>query len=278
MARIDADLAVWRGGGMKVFCCQHDIAWEDKAATFSMVEDVPGQESFPAGALLILPEMFSTGFSFDLPRIAEGEARLAEQFLADVAKACGVFAMGGVVNLGADGRGRNECVVFSPEGSEVARYAKMQPFTPGGEAAHFTAGDGPVTFAWGECRVAPFICYDLRFPEIFRPVARAGAQLITVIASWPEARIGQWVKLLQARAIENQCYVAGVNRVGTDPRFRYTGRSMIVDYRGDVIADAGTEANLISAELDLAGLTEYRRELPFLADMREDVLRAAGPL
>jgi omega-amidase len=125
-----------------------------------------------------------------------------------------------------------------------------------------------VTFAWGECLVAPFICYDLRFPEIFRPVARAGAQLITVIASWPEARIAQWVKLLQARAIENQCYVAGVNRVGSDPRFRYSGRSMIVDFRGDVIADAGSEANLISAELDLAGLAEYRRELPFLADMR----------
>jgi predicted amidohydrolase len=261
---------------MKVFCCQHDIAWEDKAATFALVESAPGPATFEPGSLVILPEMFSTGFSFDLPRIAEGDLRAAERYLAEAAQACGIFAMGGVVNVGADGRGRNECVVFSPEGREIARYVKMQPFAPGGEAAHFTAGDRPMPFAWGECLVAPFICYDLRFPEIFRPVARAGAQLITVIASWPEARIGQWVKLLQARAIENQCYVAGVNRVGSDPRFRYCGRSMIVDFRGDVVADAGTEANVISAELDLAALEQYRRELPFLADIREDFVERAS--
>lgn len=255
---------------MRAYCCQHDIAWEDQGATFALVEMAPGPATFEPGSLVIFPEMFSTGFSFALPRIAEGELRAAERYLAAAAQACGLFTMGGVVNLGPDGRGRNECVAFSPEGREVARYAKMQPFTPGGEAAHFTAGARPVTFAWGECRVAPFICYDLRFPEIFRPAVRAGAQLITVIASWPEARIGQWVKLLQARAIENQCYVAGVNRVGSDPRFRYSGRSMIVDFRGEVMVDAGTEANVISADLDLAALAEYRRELPFLADIRED--------
>lgn len=255
---------------MKIFCCQHDIVWEDKAATHTRVEAVPGQEVFSCGSLLVLPEMFSTGFSLDVPRIAEGEARESERFLADVARTNGIFVMGGVVNAGSDGRGRNEAVVFSPEGRELARYCKTQPFTLGGEMAAFTPGQGPTLFQWGECLVAPFICYDLRFPEIFRPAARAGAQLITVIASWPDARIGQWVKLLQARAIENQCYVAGVNRVGSDPRFHYSGRSMIVDFRGDILVDAGSEENIISAELDLEDLAEYRRELPFLADIRDD--------
>jgi predicted amidohydrolase len=259
---------------VKVFCCQHDIVWEDKVATHARVEAVPGQEPFPHDSLLVLPEMFSTGFSLDVPRIAEGEARESERFLADVAKASGVFVLGGVVNIGSDGRGRNEAVAFSPEGRELVRYAKMQPFTLGGEAANFTAGDGPAFFQWGECLVAPFICYDLRFPEIFRPAARARAQLITVIASWPETRIGQWVKLLQARAIENQCYVVGVNRVGCDPRFRYSGRSMIVDFRGEILADAGAEENVIGAELDLEELADYRRELPFLADIRDDFVRS----
>ncbi len=260
---------------MTLFCCQHDIVWEDKSATHARVENVPGQMAFPPGSLLVLPEMFSTGFSLDVPRIAEGEERKSERFLADVARASGIFVEGGVVTTGEGGRGRNEAVIFSPEGREIARYCKMQPFTLGGESACFTAGAAPVVFQWGACLVAPFICYDLRFPEIFRPAARAGVQLITVIASWPETRIGQWVKLLQARAIENQCYVAGVNRVGSDPRFRYSGRSLIVDFRGDIVADAGSEENIISAELDLGALAEYRRELPFLADIRDDFV--SGP-
>jgi len=253
-----------------VFCAQHDIVWEDKAATHARVEALLAPMEFPAGALLVLPEMFSTGFSLDVPRIAEGEARETEHFLAGVAKRCAIFVEGGVVTAGPDGRGRNEAVIFSPAGRELARYGKMQPFTLGGESANFTAGAAPIVFPWGKCLVAPFICYDLRFPEIFRPAARARAHLMTVIASWPEGRIGQWVKLLQARAIENQCYVAGVNRVGRDPRFRYVGRSVIVDFRGEIVADAGAEEGVICAGLDLAALAEYRRELPFLEDIRED--------
>jgi predicted amidohydrolase len=255
---------------MRVFCCQHDIAWEDKAATHARVRALLAGVELPPGSLLVLPEMFSTGFSVEVPAVAEGEARVSELFLAGLAQERGVFVGGGIVSAASDGRGRNEAVIFSPDGREVARYAKMQPFTLGGETAAFAAGSAPVVFDWAGCRVAPFICYDLRFPEIFRPVARARVQLITVIASWPDARLGQWVKLLQARAIENQCYVAGVNRVGSDPHLHYSGRSMIVDFRGDIIADAGDGEKVIGAEIDLAALEEYRRVLPFLADMRED--------
>jgi predicted amidohydrolase len=116
--------------------------------------------------------------------------------------------------------------------------------------------------------VAPFICYDLRFPEHFRTAARHGAQLITVIASWPIARIQHWVTLLQARAIENQAYVAGTNRCGTDPKFTYTGRSLIVSPKGEILADAGNAETVISADLSLDDLLAYRKDLPFLADMR----------
>ena len=123
-------------------------------------------------------------------------------------------------------------------------------------------------FHWRDFAVSPFICYDLRFPEHFRVAARRGAQLITVIASWPVARIQHWVTLLQARAIENQAYVAGVNRCGTDPKLSYNGRSLIVSPRGDILADAGNGECVISAGLNLKELLAYRAELPFLADMR----------
>ncbi len=257
---------------MKVCCCQHDIVWENKAATHARIRPLLADVEIPPGSLLIFAEMFSTGFSIDVAVIAEGAARESERFLADLAKERGIFIEGGVVNTGADGRGRNEAVIFSPEGCEMARYGKLQPFTLGGERAAFSPGDAPVIFPWSACRVAPFICYDLRFPEIFRPVARAGVDLITVIASWPDARLGQWVKLLQARAIENQCYVAGVNRVGSDPHLHYSGRSLIVDFRGEIVADAADRAGLISAELDLPALAAYRRDLPFLADIRDETV------
>jgi predicted amidohydrolase len=159
-------------------------------------------------------------------------------------------------------------VVFSPEGRELARYAKIQTFTIGGETAAYEAGNEPTLFTWAGFAVAPFICYDLRFPEHFRAATRLGAQLITVISSWPVARIEHWVALLRARAIENQAYVAGCNRCGTDPKLTYNGRSLIVSPKGEVLADAGDGEKVIHADVDLTALLAYRKELPFLADMR----------
>ena len=119
--------------------------------------------------------------------------------------------------------------------------------------------------------ISPFVCYDLRFPEIFREATAAHQpHLFVVIANWQPRRIHHWVRLLQARAIENQAYVVGVNRVGSDPQFGYNGRSIMVDPHGEIFADAGDRECCLSAELDLAALLEYRRELPFLADIRSD--------
>jgi predicted amidohydrolase len=109
----------------------------------------------------------------------------------------------------------------------------------------------------------------LRFPELFRDAAEARRpEVFTVIASWPSKRIEHWIKLLQARAIENQAYVIGVNRIGTDPYYSYTGRSLIVDPSGTVLADAGETEGMIQAEVDLLSLRKYREGLPFLEDMK----------
>ena len=252
---------------MKVYCVQIDIVWEDKPANFHRVQKLIAAQPPEPGSLVLLPEMFATGFSMNASTIQENPGGETEQFLASTARALGIFLGGGVVtNL--DGRPRNQCVVFDPDGKEAARYSKIQPFTPGGESEHYAAGESSLAFRWGDFTVSPFVCYDLRFPEHFRDAARLGAQLMTVIANWPVARIQHWVTLLQARAIENQCYVAGVNRCGSDPKLAYSGRSLIVNPKGEILADAGDEQCLISARVDAGELASYRRELPFLADMK----------
>jgi omega-amidase len=255
---------------MKIACCQTDIVWENKTANYERARTLLAAAKLPAGTLVLLPEMFATGFSMNVAAVREGDASETEQFLACTARELGIFLLGGLVSPGTDGRGRNECAVFSPEGKMISRYHKMQPFTPGGESTHYSAGQEIVTFQWQGFTVAPFICYDLRFPELFRGAMHRGAEIITVIANWPNKREHHWTNLLQARAIENQAYVAGCNRAGVDPTLTYPGRSMIVDFAGTVLADAGNAEGIISAEVDREKLLKYRNDLPFLRDARRD--------
>ena len=253
---------------MKIYCCQLDIQWENKAANRAKVLTLLDEIQPEEGSLVLLPEMFATGFSMNVSGIAESAGRETEMFLAATASKYKLYMLGGVVNTGSDGRGRNEAIVSGPDGRELVRYCKLHPFTFGGETRHYAPGEELSLFQWQGFTVAPFICYDLRFPEIFRSAVRRGAQLFTVIANWPQPREAHWITLLQARAIENQAYVAGVNRCGHDPKLAYSGRSLIIDPRGNIIADGGHEEVIISADLDLESLRTYRREFPALEDMR----------
>ena len=255
---------------MKIYCCQFDIQWENKKANFAKVRALLGGEKVQKESLVLLPEMFATGFSMNVSALAEKESGVTERFLSETARELGVFLMGGVVAEGQDGRARNQAALFSPSGEFVARYSKVQPFTLGGEAANYAAGQKISVVPWRGFSLSPFVCYDLRFPELFRAAVRRGANLITVIANWPVARIQHWVTLLQARAIENQAYVAGVNRCGKDPKLAYTGQSLIVSPGGEVLARAGDGECIISAEADIEQVKSYRAELPFLKDMRAD--------
>jgi len=253
---------------MKLYCVQHDIVWEDRKANFARVEALINNAKPEAGSLVLLSEMFASGFSMNVAAVREGRERESERFLSATAKKFGIYLLGGIVTTKTNGKGSNQSVVFTPEGKELARYTKMQPFSHGGESAHYDAGKVPTIFAWQGFKVSPFICFDLRFPEHFRAATKRGAQLITVIANWPVTRIQHWVALLQARAIENQAYVAGVNRCGKDPKLSYNGRSLIVSPKGEILADAGNGESVISADVSLEELLAYRKDLPFLADMR----------
>ncbi len=232
---------------MLIHAVQFDIAWENPPANHAKVRTLT--EDLPAGGLVVLPEMFATGFSFDQRRAA-GTADFIRQLARD--RQCHVVAG----QVSEDGQ-RNEAVSCDPAGNVAARYVKLHPFQPGGEP--YRAGSQPVTFACGEFTVAPFICFDLRFPEDFRAVR---ADLYLVIANWPQVREEHWLTLLRARAIENQAYVVGVNRIGRDPHHAYSGRSQIIGPRGELIADAGEAECVLSAALTAQTMQEYRREFP----------------
>jgi predicted amidohydrolase len=249
-----------------VYAVQLDIVWEDKAANFRKVESLVAAAAPTAGSRGVLPEMFSCGFSMNLA-ITRQDANLEDEtFLAGLARKHGVYIAAGVVSRGAGEMGKNEAVIFSPEGKLLARYAKIHPFCLGGEAQGHERGTEIVTCNWGGFVVAPFVCYDLRFPEIFRAAALKGADLFVVMALWPVKRQQHWLTLLQARAIENQAYVVGVNRVGREPELLYAGRSVVVDPHGVIIADAGEREHVLSAVIEPEVVTSWRRDFPALRD------------
>jgi predicted amidohydrolase len=262
---------------MKIACCQLDIAWEDRSRNYDAVRRLLDPVELPAGSLVVLPEMFSTGFSMNVAATREDDPAPTEAFLSRLARERQVHVVAGIVRPAEirAGQGRNEAVVIDPAGRQMTRYCKQHPFSLAGETEHYEAGTQTVTFPWDDMTVAPFICYDLRFPELFRSAMRAGAELFVVIANWPAARIEHWITLLRARAIENLAFVAGVNRCGRDPRFSYPGRSLIIDPHGRVIADAGENETVITADLDHAALLKWRKDFPALRDMR---ITAAEPL
>lgn len=255
---------------MRVIGLQYDIVWEDKAANYAKIRRMLQQASPQPGALVILPEMSTTGFSMQVEQIAEPENCMTEQFFAGLAKEFQVYLVGGKVSPGTSPKGRNEAVVFNPEGRLLARYAKQRVFNPGGEGEHYECGGQHLLVSANAWRWSPFICYDLRFPELFRRAVKDGAELLVIIANWPTERIEHWMALLRARAIENQAYVVGVNRCGQSPKLHYGGCSLIVSPWGKIVVAAGEGEEIIEATLKRETLLNYRRDFPVLADMHDE--------
>lgn len=255
-----------------VHACQLDIIWENKLENFRRVDLLLSKRRIFPGSLVVLPEMFATGFSMNASDVAEPKNGLTTRFLRLLARKHRAYVLGGLVRRGAGHRIFNEAVCLAPSGKCIAHYAKLHLFSPGGESDHYSAGDHVTMFRWAGLKVAVFICYDLRFPEVFRLAALRGAQVMVVIANWPHKRHAHWLALLRARAIENQVYIIGVNRCGRDPKLGYDGGSLLIDPRGNTIASAGRHEFVLSAKLDPAVLARWREEFPAIKDARAEII------
>jgi predicted amidohydrolase len=251
---------------MNIYCCQFDISWEAKEVNFKKVKDLLERNAPLAGSLVVLPEMAFSGFSMNVPLVTEGEPGRTESFLAGVAKRFGVYMVAGLATQPQNGRGQNKAIFVTPGGDIDGTYQKMHLFSPGRENLYFQRGDTVTRFSWQEGCIVPFICYDLRFPELFRAGLTLGAELYLVIANWPAVREDHWITLLRARAIENQALVAGVNRCGRDPEHDYAGRSMIIAPDGRILAEAGKAEQVIWADVDWDVVREYRTRFAVLTD------------
>ncbi len=254
---------------MRAHLFQYDIAWEDPERNHSLVESLVADADVRPGDFLLLPEMFDTGFSLNIERTFDRDGS-SRGFLARLAQSTGCWVQASLTIVGDDERGRNRALVFAPAGSQVAQYDKIHPFTFGREGERFTGGHDVTTFRWGDedrgLIVCPAICYDLRFPELFREGLSQGAEVIAIGANWPSARHEHWRLLLRARAIENQSYVLAVNRCGSDPHLSYLGGSAAIDPMGETIAEAGDESCVLSVEVDPKAVREWREQFPAWRD------------
>ena len=256
---------------MKVALVQLDIAWESAAENHGRALRRLQEAKAHGARLALLPEMFSTGFSMSPDRIAQPPGGPSETFLRDTARELGIWILASVPEAGGAARPRNMALLVSPEGG-VTRYAKIHPFSFGGEDRVYAGGDRVVTAAVENVRVTPFVCYDLRFPEPFRLVAE-DTDLFAVVANWPQERISHWRTLLHARAIENLCYVAGVNRVGEGGGLRYPGESAVISPWGETLASAGPSETVLLFDVDPLVVRDARARFPALSDRRPEAYR-----
>jgi predicted amidohydrolase len=253
---------------VKLAGIQHDIVWEDPKENFARLAPRIAAAAAAGARLVVLTEMYSTGFSMKTERTAEPVDGPSTQFVVDEAARHDVWVCGSVPERAPEHEHPfNQLVLASPTG-QVYRYAKIHPFSYGREHEHYAAGDEFLTVNVDGTRCSFFVCYDLRFADEFWALADA-TDCYVVVANWPAARREHWKALLRARAIENQAFVVGVNRVGTGGTLEYAGDSAIVDPLGEVVAEGqGGRECIITGEVDPERVAAVRAEFPFLQDRR----------
>ncbi|MBX3353669.1 MAG: hypothetical protein KF684_12120 [Phycisphaeraceae bacterium] len=268
------------GNQQGVHLVQLDIAWEDKDASRARAERLLDGAPVEPGDLVVLPEMCETGFSMNTERTADRDGSSA-RWLASLATRHRAWVIGGITVDAPNDRARNRALAIDPDGVIVERYDKIHPFSFGKEAESFEGGTRVARFEWKGAHddglvVCPVVCYDLRFPELFRAGRAMGAECFVVIANWPAERAEHWRALLRARAIENQAFVVGVNRAGDDPYLAYAGGSVVFGPRGETLVDAGTDAGVASAALDPGAARAWRSSFRAWEDAKVALLPRIG--
>jgi omega-amidase len=258
----------------KVALAQMAIATGQSAQNHQAVRDWATRAAAQGADLLLLPELWPTGY--DLARAADDATPLNTgpfALMASLAQEHRFYVAGTALEANPAGAPFNTAALYGPDGRLLGAYRKVHLFPPMGETVHMTAGaDLPVfDLPWG--RTALAICYDLRFPELWRSYTAAGAHLILIPAEWPASRVEHWRLLLRARAVENQLCVAGCNRAGPDADYEFGGYSAAVDPWGRVLVEGGSDPGLFIATFDLDEVARCRHLFPFLDDRRPELYR-----
>lgn len=260
---------------LKLALAQMDIAWHERKRNYETAERLAEKAKQSGAEAVVFPEMFSTGFSMATDLTPEPLSGPTPSFLRSLALKLNLWTVGGFALFHEGNAPKNAAIAITPEGADAALYAKIHLIGLLEEDQHYSTGHLPVLFDLDGVRTSCFICYDLRFPELFRSVADE-IDLALVIASWPLPRQSHWEALLKARAIENQCYVAGVNRVGIGGGHEFQGGSMILDPLGAEVARARGEEGVIYADIDREMVSRVRRDFPFLKDRRRHLFYEAA--
>ncbi len=253
---------------MRVHALQVDSQWENHDASRARVEALLATAAPQPGDLVVGSELIETGFTM---RADHAASRNSTEWVLQLAERYRVWLQFGIARRTSAGIA-NAALIASPEGREVAAYSKVFLFTPSGEDTHYCAGEGPVVVDVGGIKIAPMVCYDLRYPELWRRAALLGAEVFTLGACWPSRRKQHWEALVRARAIENQAWVIAANRCGDEPAGSCIGNSCVIDCDGATRAECGSCEGVASCELDIAAIREWRDKFPALRDSRGALL------
>lgn len=254
---------------MYIGICQTNIVYEDKKTNLLAAEDYIAYLAGAKAEIVLFPEMSMTGFSMDASSIYEEGHGITENTIKEYAKKYKVAIGYGIVKKREDGF-YNCYQVVDKNGALLCEYAKIHPFSYSKEDDFYQKGDEIFYFEINGITFCPFICYDLRFPEIFQAASRK-ADVITVAANWGGARNTHWRLLLQARALENQAFVVGINRVGEDKTTFYVGNSMVVNPEGEIINELEDKPGCLIANINKKDVEEFRKKFPVKADRRPEI-------
>ena len=255
---------------MKIYALQFDSRWKDKESNFALVSSLLNERKVSENSLIVMPEMFATGFCLDTDLSSAKETEKTELFLSELAHQMKSWVIGGMTHPSQEARKAfNTAVSYNPQGQKISIYKKLHPIPVLGEDKVHLPGNIVESFAVNSFTVTPAICYDLRFPELFRSALHFGTDLFVVLGCWPQNRIEHWVTLLRARAIENQAFVIGVNRVGDDQGLEYGGRTMVITPKGEILSDGERMEGVVEAEIKSSSAKQWRKEFPAIKEILE---------
>ncbi|WP_045515494.1 carbon-nitrogen family hydrolase [Neobacillus niacini] len=257
---------------VKITCVQMDIAFGDPNKNYEIAEKRIEEAMRENPDIIVFPELWTTGYDLTrLDTIADKNAGTTIEFFKNAAKKYHVHFVGGSVANRGDKGVKNTLLIINNEGQLVHSYSKLHLFKLMDEHLYLDAGEEKGLFELVNRTFGGVICYDIRFPEWIRAHTANGAEALFVVAEWPATRLSHWRSLLIARAIENQCFVIACNRSGHDPNNQFAGHSMIIDPWGEVLAEAGANEELLSAEIELDLVKDIRKQIPIFEDRRPDL-------